>query len=224
MSETLQAISRALSADVQTLATISNNVANMNTPGFRSMRAIPGFGEQLQLRTLPERGDGALQQTGRSLDLALRGSGFFVVMRADAPLLTRAGEFRIDGDGHLVTGAGDRVVGLSGAIALPEGEVRVDRQGQIWSGDRPLDRLQMVDVGDASRLRPLGGGAYAYDGALVAWEGSVMQGAIERSNVDPAEQTVRLMETTRHAESLQRAISIYDQAMGTGISGLGDGQ
>jgi flagellar basal-body rod protein FlgG len=49
-----------------------------------------------------------------------------------------------------------------------------------------------------------------------------MQGALERSNVDPAEQTVRLMETTRHAESVQRAISIYDKAMGIGINSLGE--
>lgn len=222
MSDTLLAISRSLSADVQTLATISHNVANMNTPGYRGTRAIPEFGEQLRVRTALDQGDGGLKQTDRSLDLALRGPGFFVVERDGVPLLTRAGEFRVDGEGLLVTSGGDRVLGASGPIAMPPGEVRIDTQGEIWSGSQAVDRVYVVSATDASRLRPVGGGAYAYDGQLEAWSGSVMQGALERSNVDPAEQTVRLMETTRHAESVQRAISIYDKAMGAGINSLGE--
>ncbi len=222
MSDTLLAISRSLSADVQTLATISHNVANMNTPGYRATRAIPEFADQLRVRAALDQGDGGLKQTDRRLDLALRGPGFFVIERNGVPLLTRAGEFRVDGEGLLVTSAGDRVLGTSGPIVMPEGDVRVDPQGEIWSGARPIDRVHVVSAPDPGRLRPAGGSAYAYDGQLEVWTGNVMQGALERSNVDPAEQTVRLMETTRHAESVQRAISIYDKAMGTGINSLGE--
>lgn len=224
MSDTLLAITRSLSTDVERLAAISHNVANINTPGFRATRAIPEFGEQLQVRTIVEQGDGALQHTDRRLDLALRGPGFFVVERNGTALLTRAGDLRIDGENHLVTSAGDRVLGSSGPIVLTGTDVRVDAQGQIWRGTQLLDQVYVVTVADAGRLRPTGGSAYAYDGPIEAWSGTVMQGALERSNVDPAEQTVRLMETTRHAESIQRAISIYDKAMGTGINSLGDGR
>ena len=51
MTDTLQAIARALSTDVQTLSTISHNVANMNTPGYRGVRAVPQFEQQALLRT-----------------------------------------------------------------------------------------------------------------------------------------------------------------------------
>jgi flagellar basal-body rod protein FlgG len=222
MPDTLQAISRALSSDVQTLSTISQNVANLSTPGYRGVRAMPSFSEQAGLRTAIDQQDGGLAQTSRSLDLALRGPGFFVVERDGKMLLTRSGSFQVDAEGFLATPGGDRVQGVSGAIALPAGDVRADARGELWSGSQSVGLLQIVAVADAARLRPVGAGAYLYEGAQVEWNGSGMQGALERSNVDPADETIRLMETTRHAESVQRAISIYDRAMDVGINRLGD--
>ena len=65
-------------------------------------------------------------------------------------------------------------------------------------------------------------GAWRYTGPVAQWQGSVVQGALEHANVDAAYETIRLMEVTRHAESVQRAISIYDKAMDTGINHLGN--
>lgn len=222
MPDTLQAISRSLSSDVQTLATISHNVANLNTPGYRGVRAVPEFGAQAGLRTAIDQQDGGLAQTARSFDLALRGPGFFVVERDGKALLTRSGAFHIDAEGLLATARGEHVLGVSGPIAIPGGDVRIDAHGGLWAGTQSLGQLQVVAVADAARLSPAGDGAYAYDGDQVEWTGSVMQGALERANVDPADETIRLMETTRHAESVQRAISIYDKAMDVGINRLGD--
>jgi flagellar basal-body rod protein FlgF len=230
MAETLQAIARSLSADVKTLSTISNNVANMHTPGYRGVRAIPEFsgtvGREMVMTTALDQRDGVLAQTGNDLDIALRGPGFFVVERDGKMLLARAGAFRTDAEGRLVTVGGDVVIGYSGAIQMPagnasSGNARFERDGQIFVGDQGVGQLQIVAVADPSRLLPAGNGAYAYDGDLAEWKGSVVQGAIERANVDAAEETVRLMETTRHAESVQRAISIYDKAMDTGINQIG---
>lgn len=238
MTDTLQAIARSLSNDVQTLSTISHNVANMHTPGYRGVRAIPEFnvsgvepqvgaGMAAELRsgtglsTAIDQRDGVLAQTGNDLDIALRGPGFFVVERDGRHLLSRAGALRTDAEGRLVTASGDVAVGYSGALQMPAGKVRFERDGQVFVADQAVGQLQIVAVADASRLHPVGNGAYAYDGDLVEWKGSVVQGAIERANVDAAEETVRLMETTRHAESVQRAISIYDKAMDTGINQIG---
>jgi flagellar basal-body rod protein FlgF len=233
MTDTLQAIARSLSNDVQTLSTISHNVANMHTPGYRGVRAIPEFnpeigagmgagaGMGMGMSTAIDQRDGVLAQTGNALDIALRGPGFFVVERDGRHLLSRAGAFRTDADGRLVTASGDVVVGYSGALQMPAGKVRFERDGQVFVADQAVGQLQIVAVADASRLQPAGDGAYAYDGDLVEWKGGVVQGAIERANVDAAEETVRLMETTRHAESVQRAISIYDKAMDTGINQIG---
>lgn len=223
MPDTLQAIARSLGDDVKTLATISHNVANLNTPGYRGVRAVPAFDAQQSLQTAIVQADGGLAQTMRALDLALRGPGFFVVEREGQPALVRSGAFRVDAEGLLVDAAGDRVLGTAGPLAVPEGEpLRVDTNGELWSGLQPLGQLQIVAVADAALLRPAGAGAYRYDGALAPWTGSVVQGALERANVDPADETVRLMETTRHAESVQRAISIYDKAMDIGINKLGE--
>jgi flagellar basal-body rod protein FlgF len=218
MTDTMQAISRSLGSDVKTLATISHNIANMHTPGYRAARA--DFADALHGRISVDQSDGALMQTYRPLDLALRGPGFFAVERDGKTLLSRAGALRVDSEQRLVTARGDVLLGLSGPVPNSEA-LTVRRDGQVAVDGRPIGQLQIVAVADPSRLRAVEGGLYAYDGDMSEWKGSVIQGALEGANVDAAEETVRLMETTRHAESLQRAISIYDKTMDVGINQIG---
>lgn len=229
MSDPVQTISRSLSADVRTLSSVSQNVANMHTPGYRAIRAMPAFlpdpaadaGGAAPAAIAIDQRDGVLAQTSNPLDVALRGHGFFVIERGGRALLARAGDFRTDRDGRLTNASGDAVMGYSGELRLPPGEVRIARDGQIFVGDVAAGQLQIVAVADPARLQPAGDGAYVYDGPLAEWKGAVVQGAIERGNVDAAEETVRLMELTRHAESVQRAMSVYDKAMDTGINQIG---
>jgi flagellar basal-body rod protein FlgG len=224
MTDTIQSISQSLRVDIATLNTISNNVANTNTPGFRAERTLPSFQAQLGAgASAPsiDQKDGPLATTGRPLDLALRGHGFFQIQRGDQTLLTRGGDFRLDANGRLVNSRGDSVLGDGGPVSLTDPAVRIDAKGAIWAGDKALGALKIVDVADPSRLGVVDGG-FRYDGQLVDWKGSVQQGAIEHSNVDVAGESVRLMELTRHVESLQHAMSIYDQAMDTGINRLGE--
>lgn len=226
MTDPIQSVTRALGDDIAALNTISHNVANINTPGFRAEKAMPGFGAYLQ----PEQGatardlsDGPLKQTGNALDLALRGKGFFVVERDSAPVLVRSGQFRLDADGMLVTARGDRVQAANGAsLALDGRNVRVDSTGELWRGSESLGSLRLVDVQEPARLVALDGGGFRYDGEFVEWRGKVEQGAVESSNVDAAGETIRLMELVRHVESVQRAISIYDKAMETGVGRIGE--
>lgn len=221
MTDSLEAIARSLAADVRAVNTLSHNVANLNTPGFRAGRPLPGFGDALGTTALDLR-DGALAPTGRPLDLALRGRGFLAVARGEQMLLARAGDLRIDAEGRLATAAGDLVLGDSGPIALPGDDVAIGADGAVQVDGRDVARLRLVDVAAPEKLQAVSGGAYAYDGELAPWQGRVVQGALERANVDAADQTVQLMELTRHAESVQRAISIYDKAMDAGINRLGD--
>lgn len=221
MTDPVQAAGRALSADVQLLSAISHNVANMSTPGFRATRAIPAFDAHAGVRTSIDQSDGALAQTARALDLALRGPGFFAIERDGATLLARGGSFRVDSEGWLVTQHGDRVLGISGPIAVPAGTLRVDGNGALHVDGAEIGQLQLTAVADPAALRPMGEGAYRYEGDTVEWKGQLVQGALEQANVDAADETIRLMETTRHAESVQRAIAIYDKAMDSGINQLG---
>ena len=223
MSDTIQAVSRSLSADIATLNAISHNIANSNTNGFRAERSVPSFQSQVGDGTTVsiDQQDGALSQTGRSLDLALRGEGFFAVQRGTETLLVRAGNFRLDNEGHLVNSNGDRVLGVSGEISLDKEIVRVDDKGEIWSGDESLGQLKLINVAEPEKLVPVDGG-FRYEGAIGEWKGKVAQGAVEHTNVNVADESIRLMELTRHVESVQRAISIYDKAMDTGINRLGE--
>ena len=226
MSDTIQSVGRALSADVATLNSISHNVANLATPGFRAERTVPSFQAQVDgghgQAVAIDQADGPLAETGNPLDLALRGRGFFAVQRGEETVLVRGGRFKLDAEGYVTTARGDRVLGESGELQLEDTKVRIDGKGELFSGETAVGRLRIVDVADPSRLLALDGGGFRYDGELQPWNGAVRQGAIEQANVDAAEETLRLLELTRHVESVQRALSIYDQAVGTGISRLGD--
>lgn len=220
MSDTIQALARALNADIHGINTVSHNVANINTPGYQSVRAVADFGASVGLSRQVVFGDGPLRPTGRSLDLALRGEGFFVVDRGGQPLLTRQGSFIRDAQGYLATPAGDRVITDGGPVSLPDGAVRVDEQGVLWSGDQRLAQITVVTA-EPGRLQSVEGG-YRYDGEPGSWSGRVKQGATEQSNVDAAAQTLQLIELTRHAESVQRVVSIYDRTLDVGINRIGD--
>lgn len=224
MTDVIQNISQSLRADIATLNAISNNIANSGTPGFRAERPVASFQSQLDVldrQIALDQQDGALTTTGNALDLALRGHGFFQVAHGEGTLLVRAGNFRLDAEGRLVNANGDAVLGTSGVLSLAGTKVRIDTTGEIWDGDKSLGKLSVVDVAEPARLRVVDGG-YAYDGEWAEWKGSVLQGAVEHSNVDVAGESIRLMELTRHVESVQHAISIYDQAMDTGINRLGE--
>jgi len=239
MTDTINAVSRALSNDVQTLNAISHNVANANTPGFRAERVVPSFAQQVgqgaqtqgqpaavQAQANPntlaiDQHDGPVQLTHRALDLALRGPGFFCVQRGEHTLLVRAGSFRIDAEGKLVNPNGDQLLGEGGPITLEKEGVRIDAKGEIWDGTNSLGRIKLFNAAEPEHLQPVDGG-FRYDGKEVEWTGSLQQGALEQANVDVAAESIRLMELTRHVESVQRAISIYDQAMDTGINRLGE--
>lgn len=228
MTDTLQALGRQMSTDVDTLSSISRNVANLQTPGYRAERMRTDFARQTGLTPAVDQRDGSLAQTGRALDLALRGQGFFAVERQGQPMLVRAGNFQIDADGYLVTRQGDRVLGQSGALQIDpnlitaETPLRADADGQLWAGRQPLGQLQIVAVAQPLELRAMGNGAYRYDGAPAQWQGSVVQGALEAANVDPVDEMLRLMELTRHVDAVRRAMSTYDQMLDTGINRIGE--
>jgi flagellar basal-body rod protein FlgG len=168
-----------------------------------------------------DQNDGPVALTHRALDLALRGEGFFSVQHGEQVLLVRAGSFRIDAEGKLVNAAGDQLLGDSGPLSLDKEGVRIDAKGQIWDGANSLGQIKLTRVADPSRLQPVDGG-FLYAGETAEWKGSVQQGALEQANVDVAAESIRLMELTRHVESVQRAISIYDQAMDNGVNHIGE--
>lgn len=223
MSNVISGIAQYLSNDVEALDVISQNVANMRTSGYRAERLKQDFRTGV-LDPTPalSLADGSLDMTGHSLDLAIQGPGFFVVDVNGQEMLTRDGQFHIDANQQLVDAAGHPVLGQSGPISLAHAGVHIHPSGEIVDGKDSVDSLRIVDIATPSALREAGGGLYTYSGATGDWNGSIHQGALEKSNVDASTEMVRMMEVTRHAQSVQRAILAYDQAMQAGINHIGD--
>jgi flagellar basal-body rod protein FlgF len=223
MSNVITGIARFLSNDVDALDVVSQNVANMRTSGYRAERLKTDFrtGTMDAIPTL-NLTDGSLHTTGQALDVAIQGAGFFVVDVNGQSMLTRNGQFHLDANQQLVDAAGHPVMGESGPITLSHSNVHIDSSGQIINGKDTVDTLRVVGVSSPDGLHEMGDGLYSYAGASNDFNGSLHQGALEQSNVDPGVEIVRLMALTRHAQSVQRAIQAYDQALQTGINHIGD--
>jgi len=215
---------RGLARDLDAVAT---NMANSNTPGFKKRvcsftgsapKKARSLGEA-RSRPLLEPGtdvsvdhsDGELRRTGRNLDVAIKGEGYFVVQTAEGRRYTRRGRFYRSNDGRLVDYEGRPILASSGTVEIPPDaeQVRITSSGRVMAGERELGRLSLVNVEDSSRLEPESGGLFRYtgDGRPSRAAGAVlMQGAVERSNVEPVRQMVKLLRTSRKYQQQTRML------------------
>lgn len=224
MINVIEHLAHYLRMDVDALAVVSQNVANQSTVGYRASRLLPDFS---RLAGTPTRqvslNPGPTIETGQPFDFALEGAGFFTVGDADGMLLTRAGQFHRRDDGYLVDALSREVLGQSGPIAIGVEPISVNSQGEIIQQGQAIDRLLILTPGEGSGAEPVAGGLRPIGPAVEA-NPRVRQGVLEGANVDTAQETIALIELTRHVESVQRALSIYDKAIELGINRLGENQ
>jgi flagellar basal-body rod protein FlgF len=218
-----------LVARLDALDVIANNLANVNTTGFRSQRefysavtanladvpltplnrAINDFGvlggAHLDLT------QGSLQSTGSNLDLAITGPGFFSVQTARGVRYTRNGSFHLDKDNTLVTQDDEAVLGQSGPIVLPRGEVSIASDGTVAVDNAVAGRVQLVEFANSENLTLEGNSDFAApEGeAVAAQKSTVSEGMLESANLNPIEQTAMMMSLQRHAELLERTLSVF---------------
>jgi flagellar basal-body rod protein FlgF/flagellar basal-body rod protein FlgG len=214
----------------QALDTAAANLANTQTPGYRAEReyfrsALLGtdaMNSQLG-RTVNNYGllggdhislaQGALQQTGNPLDLAIEGQGYFEIQTANGIRYTRDGGFHRTPKGQLVTAAGDAVLSTSGqAIALPPGEVAVGTGGVISVAGGAVATVGVVTFPVGTQLTPEGTNHYvAPEGVqpVLSKDATVHQGTIEAANQDVIQGTMDLIVMQRQAEMMQKALTIF---------------
>ncbi len=216
---------------------IANNLANVNTVGYRRDRTFTqALAEQLDAEDAPtserttrqwaEQGQGALEQTGAPLDLALKGEGFFTVSDGAAERYTRAGRFVRAEDGLLRTPEGDAVLGLKGPIRIPAAAQRLElsRGGELSADGVALDRLKIASFEDPGALRRLDGALFeAPPGAapVPAAAPEVLQGYVEGSNVNPLQEMTDMITHYRMFETQQKMISAADGVLGQATRDLG---
>lgn len=202
---------------------IANNVANMNTTGYRGQNTLfeeyisDPRGNEDAMSFVYDRGQyqnttpGPLQQTGNPLDIALNGPGFFAIEGpGNTPTYTRGGDFQLDANGVIVTADGYPVKGGNGQITVPPGvgSVTIDKKGVVSTPDGEIGQLNIVEFENLQQLKPMGGNLYTTDEqARPAEETTVHQGALEGSNVNAVLEMTRMIDNLRAFQELNQLMT-----------------
>lgn len=208
---------------------VAHNIANMATAGFRAegvifaehVRALEGAGDSLSMATASGRSisprQGALDQTGSPFHMAIEGEGFFLVQTQDGQALTRAGNFVRSGFGELMTPDGHMLMDGGGApVFVPPdaSSVTISQDGTLSVDGQPLTQIGLWRPIDPTEMSRQSGSLFTAESGVEPMEGGILiQGAVERSNVEPVAQIARMIEVQRAYELGQSFIEAEDQRM-----------
>jgi flagellar basal-body rod protein FlgF len=216
---------------------IANNVANVNTPGYRAQNLL--FAEHIT----KERGDidpmsfvydkgeykntlpGPVKVTGNPLDVSVEGPGFFGVVGPDGKTYyTRAGNFTMDANGALYTQSGHPVADAGGSpITIPTNstEINIDDAGVISNQEGQVGQLMVVEFQDPQQLKPYGDNMYASaEQPIPSTTSVVKQGQLEGSNVLAVTEITRMIDTLRNFQSMQNILTSENERLRTAIQRL----
>jgi flagellar basal-body rod protein FlgG len=236
MLQGLYAASSGMEAQQNQFNAISNDLANINTPGYQSTEV--GFEDLLYSNGGVSTGthaatgsgagsaiigrsqlQGALQNTGRPLDVAIEGEGYLQVRRPDGSIgLTRNGALQLDSSGHIVNAQGDELVP---PISVPKGtsedQIAIAGNGDVTVGKRAVGRISVVSVPAPDKLLPQGDSLFAVtagSGATRPAAGTKLQsGALEASNVDIAQAMGDMINAERSYQMSSQAVQYQDQML-----------
>ncbi len=221
MNVAMSALAKKMEVMVEDLNVVALNMANAATPGFKqilsSVRAYSegDFGSKVKLHTTLDLAEGSLKYTGRELDVAIRGKGFFVVDTPQGWRYTRKGRFYLDKTGRLCDGNGNIVLSAGGGgIVVPPlaASVSIDERGAVFVDGEEVGRLRVVDLPEAGGILPEGHGLYRYEGnPAPPGKYTVVQGALEASNVDVLRSMVDVLKISRGYEYSARLLRQMDR-------------
>lgn len=206
----------------QRLNQVANNLANVDTPGFKketvtfdemlyqANRTRQRVGKALRINTIHQQG--IVQKTDAPLDLAISGDGFFKVETPAGVRYTRAGNFQRNNEGLLVTANGYPVLGEGGPVTITGNRVDIARDGTLFIDGVKTNRLTVVTA-DPAALKKEGENLFRLvDGAA---EGEpqnfqLLQGHLEKSNVNTVTEMTEMIDLYRAYEGQQKMIRAVD--------------
>jgi flagellar basal-body rod protein FlgF len=215
--------------------TVTNhNLANASTTGFRAdlsafqTREVVGSGYASRAyatnsTTGFDTTQGALVQTGRDLDVGVRGEGWIAVMGRDGrEAYTRMGDLRVDASGQLLNGAGLQIMGEGGPLSVPpnaslmvagDGTVSIVPLGQGAETTAMVGRIKMVNPSADSMIRGEDGLFRMKDGSDAPADANVQlaSGMLESSNVNVADAMVNMIELSRHFDLQVKAMRTAEE-------------
>jgi len=186
---------------------ISNNIANSNSPGYK--KDSIQFSDVLGEVTYTSMAQGPIRATGQNLDIALSGDGFLSVQTDQGTLYTRAGNLTLNSAKQLVTQDGWPVLAKNRPITLANpSTLRINEDGQVFDGDNPAGKLDIVQFAPDVRLQKTQNGYFEPQTAgaqpVQATNCTVRQGALEGPNFNPVEEMARMVQTMRNFETYQK--------------------
>ncbi len=216
---------------------IANNIANINTVGFRResvlfaehVKALGADDPSISIATMDRRyvdfTEGEIATTENPLDVAIEGEGFFLIEGSDGPRLTRAGSFSLNAVGEIITAGGRRVLDEGGgALVIPAqaGSIAVAADGSITADGQAVGRFGVVTADPASLVRE-GDNLFRADGGYeTSTTARVRQSALEGSNVSAVSEIARLIEVQRTYEMGQKFLQDENDRIMRTVRELGD--
>jgi len=214
------------------LDVISNNLANVNTPGYKKDRLVfksfsSIFEESMQSRdygvglagTACDFSQGPLRATANKLDVAIAGKGFFAVETENGRMYTRSGRFSINEEGLLCDSMGNPVVGEGGQIVINGSQVEFSPGGDVFVDGKKVGKLLVMDFPKPYALKKAGRGLFRSDiEGFSASNFSVKQGFLEDSSVEAVDEMANMIEAHRAFEANENVVRIIDNLLGSLIN------
>ena len=218
---------------------IANNLANVSTTGFK--REAPMFEEllaEIQADTgsmrevsfvrdwgvLRDMTSGPLLQTGSAFDVAVEGDAMLVVRTDAGERYTRDGHMKLNAQGQIVTADGSPVVGDGGPISVPPNttDIKIAQDGTISAGSETVGRFRLVKFPPGA-LHKEGKNLFSADvPPEPPTNARVLQGMIERSNVEPVVEMTQMIEVMRAYQHSSETLSATDELMRKALQRLGE--
>ena len=230
-------------ASLQRMETLTNNLAYANNNGYKKDRVA--FEAVLAsvdtattsaavldqtpvhpvMHTMIDFSDGVTVQTGGMMDFALEGDGFFEVNTPDGKAYTRQGNFHRDATGKLLSAQGFEVLSNGRPLTIQGNEIEVSKTGEVTVDGNKVGTIDVLDFPKPYALQRAGSNTFTpIDPEVVPTKVSkpiLLQGAMERSNVNPIIEMTHLLEVARHYESCIKAVKSYDDMAAKASNDLG---
>jgi flagellar basal-body rod protein FlgF len=222
-----------MKAQSDALDILANNLANVNTTGFKEekafftvlQQAVHGMDEGNPLSEAINRHvtvysningkEGVQTPTKRDLDVAIEGDGFLVAETQRGIRYTRNGNLHMNSQGVLITADGYPILDVDEKkITLGPGKINIGENGNVQMDGRTLARLKVVRFEDAGSMIKEGNSMYAAPKGRVSEleaDAKIKAGFLEGSNVNPVEAVVKMITILRNFEAMQKSITMINQ-------------
>jgi flagellar basal body rod protein FlgG len=201
---------------------LASDLANVGTAGYKAERTghrnvpRPVFDDALESAIDSSLGErkldarqGAIEPTGRVLDVAIEGAGFLAVDTPAGPRYTRNGHLNRAADGSLLTADGAVVRGADGPITVGTGRLAIEPDGTVLHDGVPAGKLAVVEFADPGRLvRETGALLRSDETPTPAATPMIRTGSLEKSNVSVVDRVAELTSVNRSFQALQKAVSV----------------